>query len=230
VLSASKKSQTNNRKRKKQHAKQHGNINQRRDARNQNHHQLAHSLDAANESENANRVEGDEVARHSTAAQIVGNCVHAKSDENGKHVDQPERVGTSSREAVREECDAELDAKVENQDAIGEKEHEGPDFGDRIGEAMARNAGLGDDGWDDVEENQNRRGSKIPRIGDDTDRATTDWMIGGEVEEGSPAKTAIADVDRAGLRCVEVRHLSETHARFGECFPDEDFSLPLDDD
>ncbi len=95
---------------------------------------------------------------------------------------------------------------------------------------MARNAGLGDDGGDDVEENQNRRGAKIPRIGDDTDRAATDWMIGGEVEEGSSAKTAIADIDRAGLRRVEVRHLSETDARFGEGFPDEDFSLPLDDD
>lgn len=94
---------------------------------------------------------------------------------------------------------------------------------------MAGNSGLGNDGRDDVHDDEERRKTQIPWIGDDADRAAAKRVVGREEEEGGAAKTAIADVNGASLREIQRRNFSEADSGFGEGLPDEELALPLDD-
>lgn len=214
MLRISEEGQADNGEGEEERPQQHRYVDEGRNAAHEHHHQLSHSLDPPDEAENSDRVERDEVPGHATAAEVEGDRVDAHGDDDGEHVDEAEEVGARAQEAVREKCDAELDREVEDEEAVGEEEHEGPDLRDRVGEPVARDPGLGDDGGDDVQHEQHRREAQIPRVGDDSDRAPAKGMVGPEKIETFATEAAVSDVDGARLRLVEKRDSAKADSRF----------------
>lgn len=114
MLSISEEGDADDGKREEKDAKQHRDIQHRRNTRNQHHHQLPHSLHASNKTENSNRIQRDEIPRHQTSGHIERNRIDAGRNHNGKHIDQPERISASPYKSVRKKRDAEFDGEVQN--------------------------------------------------------------------------------------------------------------------